>query len=320
MFKAAAMVFFYCETPLHAGSGTNISHVDLPLQRERHTNYPIIQASGVKGACRDWAEGLYQADKDKRQEIIRVFGPATEQSSDHSGSLAFTDAQVLLFPVRSFAGGFAWITCPQVLDRFRRRLVMLGETGEVLEAMAALQPEEDQALTADPCQVARKEADQKNGTVILEDIALEQDVSQAGNLSKLASWLKNHALPAEAVYDYIKNRLEKSLVVVPDDYFQDFVNLSTEVVTRIRIGEAGTVETGALWSQELLLADTLLYSLALAKDLPLKDNGRQKAQKSMEFLQNIIREGQILQLGGDETLGRGLVRPRYYAVASGGAS
>ncbi len=320
MFKKAAIVFFYCETPLHAGSGTNISHVDLPLQRERHTNYPIIQASGVKGACRDWSEGLYGSDNGKRQEIIRVFGPATEQTSDHSGSLAFTDAQVLLFPVRSFAGGFAWITCPMVLERFRRRLHMLGEAGEVMEAIAELQPLDDKALTANPCQVALKEDGQQIGKVILEDMALEQDVSQTQAIGRLATWLKDNAMPCETVYGYIKNRLEKSLVVVPDDYFQDFVNLSTEVVTRIRIGETGTVESGALWSQELLLADTLLYSLALAKNLPLKNNGRQEAQKSMEFLQNIIREGKILQMGGDETVGRGLVRLRYYAVSPGGTS
>jgi len=320
MFKEAAMVFFYCETPLHAGSGTNISHVDLPLQRERHTNYPIIQASGVKGACRDWAEGLYKANPAKRQEIIQVFGPSTEQSSDHSGSLAFTDAQVLLFPVRSFVGGFAWITCPLVLERFQRRLDMLEKTNEVMKAIQNLQPLEDCALTAANCQVAMKEDDKANGKVILEDMALQQDVSQVQALGKLTTWLKDNALPCEPVFSYIKDRLEQSLVVVPDDYFQDFVNLSTEVVTRIRIGETGTVETGALWSQELLLADTVLYSLALAKDLPLKSNGRQTAQASMQFLQGIINKGKILQVGGDETVGRGLVRPRYYSVLKGGTS
>ena len=44
---------FYAISPIHAGSGAATSTVDLPIQRERHTNWPHIQASGVKGAMRD---------------------------------------------------------------------------------------------------------------------------------------------------------------------------------------------------------------------------------------------------------------------------
>ena len=44
---------FYAVSPIHAGSGASTAAVDLPIQRERHTNWPHIQASGVKGAMRD---------------------------------------------------------------------------------------------------------------------------------------------------------------------------------------------------------------------------------------------------------------------------
>jgi CRISPR-associated protein Cmr4 len=53
MFDRAAMLFLYTETPLHAGSGTSLGIVDLPIQRERTTGYPMIQASGLKGCLRD---------------------------------------------------------------------------------------------------------------------------------------------------------------------------------------------------------------------------------------------------------------------------
>lgn len=39
---------FYGVTPLFAGSGQAIGAVDLPIQRERHTRWPMVQASGVK--------------------------------------------------------------------------------------------------------------------------------------------------------------------------------------------------------------------------------------------------------------------------------
>ena len=37
-----SMLFLYVETPLHAGSGRGLGTVDLPIQRERATGYPMI--------------------------------------------------------------------------------------------------------------------------------------------------------------------------------------------------------------------------------------------------------------------------------------
>ena len=68
---------FYAVSPIHSGSGASFAAVDLPIQRERHTHWPHVQASGVKGAMRahyrDFAEkkslinflfGYDKADKD----------------------------------------------------------------------------------------------------------------------------------------------------------------------------------------------------------------------------------------------------------------
>ena len=53
MFKQAKPLFLIVETPLHAGSGSDLGIVDLPIQREKHTDYPKIEASGLKGAIRE---------------------------------------------------------------------------------------------------------------------------------------------------------------------------------------------------------------------------------------------------------------------------
>ena len=53
MFKQAKPLFLIVETPLHAGSGTDLGIVDLPIQREKHTDYPKVEASGLKGAIRE---------------------------------------------------------------------------------------------------------------------------------------------------------------------------------------------------------------------------------------------------------------------------
>ena len=50
MNELNSIAIMYGITPCHAGSGSSMGIVDLPIQRERHTNWPVIQSSGVKGA------------------------------------------------------------------------------------------------------------------------------------------------------------------------------------------------------------------------------------------------------------------------------
>ena len=43
----------YAQTAMHPGSGTALGAVDLPVQRERHTQWPTIAGSALKGILRD---------------------------------------------------------------------------------------------------------------------------------------------------------------------------------------------------------------------------------------------------------------------------
>ncbi len=43
MWKEAKPMFIIAETPIHPGSGSELGIVDLPIQRERHTNFPKIE-------------------------------------------------------------------------------------------------------------------------------------------------------------------------------------------------------------------------------------------------------------------------------------
>jgi CRISPR-associated protein Cmr4 len=47
MYKIARPFFMVVETPLHAGSGMGVGIVDMPIQRERHTSFPKLEASGL---------------------------------------------------------------------------------------------------------------------------------------------------------------------------------------------------------------------------------------------------------------------------------
>lgn len=64
MFKEAKPLFLICETPLHAGSGDELGVIDLPIQREKHTNFPKVEASSLKGALRESFESKCDIEKD----------------------------------------------------------------------------------------------------------------------------------------------------------------------------------------------------------------------------------------------------------------
>jgi CRISPR-associated protein Cmr4 len=268
--------------------------VDLPIQRERTTGYPMIQASGLKGCLRDIASG-------DPQKVEIVFGPDTQRTSDHAGALSVGDARILLFPVRSLMGVFAWITSQNVLARFKREALMAGLSVD----WDPIGPTDDgTAFVADGNILIA------NGKVVLEEFAFTARTDSG--VKAIAQWLKDKALPAGGEYAYWRDTLEKRLVILPENAFRDFVQLSTEVIARVRIDDTKkTVEPGALWTEEHLPSETLLYATLFASK-PRAQNppsGLQDARAILNFVKSII-DGKRLQLGGNATVGRGIVKMR----------
>lgn len=97
MFENTSIAIMYAVSPCHAGSGSSLGVVDLPIQRERHTNWPMIQSSGVKGAFR--ANFDYFKNKITQKEQIKDFDNLTDSifGTDKDGgfasSLSVSDAK-----------------------------------------------------------------------------------------------------------------------------------------------------------------------------------------------------------------------------------
>lgn len=312
MFKQAKVLFLYTETPLHTGSGSSLSVVDLPIQRERHTNLPMVQASGLKGSLRDYAEQKYKNDANAKTKITLVFGPERE-GSEHAGAISFTDARLLLFPVRSLKGIFAWVTCPSVLQRFIRDLSVAGTASKA--SLNIPDVGENEALVTNSSEIA---VDKK---VVLEEFSFdvkdsEEDKKKAAEIAK---WISENAIPKgispdKDEYKFWRDKITKNLVILPDNAFRDFTEFSTEVIARIKLNPSKTTgkdpetgEKGNLFYEEHLPSDTLLYSLALASDpLGNKPTDFQTAEHVLKFLTDLQIDR--FQLGGDETVGRGIVK------------
>jgi len=295
MYEKAALLTFYAETPIHMGSGQSVSYVDLPIQRERHTSFPVLWASGIKGVIRNLALRKWN-DKDK---VNTIFGPDPEDASDYASCISITDAKILLYPVRSAKGVFAWITCPFVLKRFKEDLKAV-KIKKDFEYNIPDVLDEKVFIANDNLKI------QEKNIVALEEFVFKAEVNEKAK--KLAEKLKEF-IPQND----LTNALENHFAIVSDDVFKDFVNYAVEIRTRIRIDQAkGTVKETALFSEELIPSESVFYSLLFIKD-SFKPNSNMNAENVFSEIMSLLSENSLLQLGGDETIGRGYVRVNIYA-------
>ena len=288
------LLFIHALTGLHPGSGTALGVVDLPVQRERHTDWPLIPGSSLKGVMRT------ECARDDRtdQDVLAVFGPETGAASDHAGAVAFSDARILAFPVRSLTGVFAWVTCSAVLDRLSRDFGLAGRSN--FPDVPSVQ--KDRAVCAENSPLVAHD-----GRLLLEEFEFLRD----GGAGKIADWIADQVVEDEAT----KRRIRSHMAVLHDDDFTHFVRNATEVAARVGLDyERKTVRTGALFYEEYLPAETLFYSLVMASDSRRKEHTK-SAPEMLAWLRG--KAPRTLQIGGGETVGKGFCAIRFADLSEG---
>lgn len=299
MYDDSAMIMtLNTLTSTHPGSGTELSFVDMPIQREGHTGYPKIEASTLKGCVR---YSISQNHKNEMDKINRLFG--MPDKGDFASAVSITDARILFFPVKSVIGVFGWITCPMAVERFFQdyRLATGKCFMEKLPAGEWLVPKE--------CKLVQ-DIDKKP-SIMLEGYSYKVEKNEDFEcfLKKISRLLSEDSLT--------KKRIENHAVLVSNDDFASFVKHSTEVSTRIKINpETGTVDGKALFSEEFLPPECVFYSLVFftQSHFPQEDTSGMgsvdKSQVKSEFLE--LFSELIIQIGADSTLGKGLVQVKFW--------
>ena len=121
-------------------------------------------------------------------------------------------------------------------------------------------------------------------------------------------WVARHAVNDPATQERIKNHL----AVLGDDDFTHFVRHATEVVARVGLDyERKTVKPGALFYQEFLPAETLFYSMVFASASRREGDVKTPAHV-LAYLEQNLNRVRVLQIGGDETTGKGLCLIRLF--------
>lgn len=315
-------------TSLHAGSGNDLGVVDLPIQREKHTTFPKIESSSLKGSLREALENIPIQDKASiSQNLINsllsdndgnldvrdlgklnyitalqyIFGYDDDGldkdvkshfnvNTEFAGAINFTDARILFFPIKSARNVFAYATCPYVLERFSKDAKIAGKQVNITN----FDVRDGNAIVHKDSKLL------VNGAVILEEYTFTATIDDT---------IKNQLVTLK-----ISKEIIDRLIVLSDNDFKDFVNLSTEVITRTKINNStGTVQPGALFNEEYLPAETVLYFITIANKIFKKDDKlkifKTQNQKENELVMNFFEKAlpEFVQIGGNATLGKGIV-------------
>ena len=284
-------------SPTHAGIGRGVGYIDLPIDRDGVTGWPILRGSGFKGV---WADH-HRATADARRNdptLRAAFGIAGDDNNSNAGALIPTDAKLVCLPVRSFRGTFAWAASPLCLQMLRRTLILAGLT-KVPTAPASL--DEGKAHHTTTSVLA------EGNSIYLED--LDFAAQKCDTATAWATLIAENVFADDPAW---QDQFKKRFVVLPDSAFDFLCETGTEVHTRVRIDdEMKTVAKGALWTEESLPAETILMGLIQCDRVFQKDgsNGTIKPEELIaKFATNHPAKPLILQIGGKATVGRGQVR------------
>jgi CRISPR-associated protein Cmr4 len=308
MFEQRAILFLYAVSPVHMGAGQAIGVIDNPIQRERHTGHPCFAGSGIKGAVRHGFEAI----GGNIGLIDALFGPESGSHNLHAGAVSFGDAQVVVFPVRSLKGGYVYATCPQALARARRLMEAVG----LSVTWPGLPPvNEGECLVANPALFSQRNINGQSTDVLhLEAFEYTAKEKDGQGVKTIASDLAKKAIPDGDGYEFFAEKLKTDLVVLSDTDFAYFAQHATLVEPHVRIDdETGTAADGGLFYTENLPPESLLIAPILASEIR---NGSRRGEAGFMDAANVMSKitpvinGQLLQIGGDATTGRGLVVAR----------
>lgn len=274
-------------SPLHAGTGQASEIVDLPIARLKATGIPYLPGSSVKGVLR-----YERKQSDDGRKVAAVFGPESTDSERNAGALSVGDARLLALPVRSFRGTFAWATSPLLLSLAHRDLRGAGAPnapaplGERVALVASLDGP-TRSLNV------HVNAPGQAPFVYLEDLDLP--ARQSDDAARWAQFLGEKLFGDGTV-------MARRLAIVDDETMDFLCQTATQLDARVRLDpETRVADSGALWLEESLPAETILVGLMAG------DRSRRAGvdMADEEVLLFALPERCELQFGGKATVGRG---------------
>jgi len=269
------ILYLFTRTPLHVGAGSSVGAIDQPIVRERHTGFPIIPGSSIKGVLRDHLASAALTPLDQ-VTIDRYFGQGSDGENFEAGRISFGEAKLVAFPVRAAKGAFALATCNLALQRLAR------EARTSLTVPSA--PIDGECLAGS--KVTLTDPTGKKG-VVLE----EYRFTAIGEFP--VEWEKHlSATLSDAVLQGAGGRF----VLLSDGDFAHFAINACPVQQHVSIVDAtGTAKKGGLFTEEVVPSESLFFvPLTLLRT----------AEEKNPVFEALATE-QLIQFGGNGTVGLG---------------
>jgi CRISPR-associated protein Cmr4 len=327
-------VYLYLLSPLHTGGTTQEGNL-VGIARESHTQLPYLPSSSIRGRLRASIEDIElrtllfgpelkditgNNNQDENNDNTNTSETSQQETLNNSTSTAsqleqgdiwIGDGSLLWIPVPSLSHGVVWVSCPMLLKRWARLQTDLP-------AIPAI-PSDKPYIT----NIFKEESQKKQ--IFLKDARITAD--------KLSLWSKfnseNKFIPSN---DIERNDIEQVLLL-PDRHFATITQMSLWRQVKIKLDEHKSVDGGFRY-EEAIPPDTLMYfpwgvtsqvnnkelktdkakklfekrkELAKKYDVAFQADNQAEVAKKL-FIKHLEQEVKILQIGGQESLGRGFVR------------
>lgn len=269
-------VYLYLISPLHTGSTTQEGNL-LGIARESHTNLPYIPSSTIRGRLRSNVDELIKR--------VKLFGPElkdtqnTEFVEKYEKATGKKITQLEQGDIWVGDASLLWFPVPSLshgviwisCPMLLQRWIRFNETADNFP------PEYSTSLN--------------KSTVYLKDAILKSDT-----LKEWEEW-KNF-IPQSPETKNIK-----PVIVLPNQHCATLIQMSLWRQVKVNLDEHKSVKDGSFRYEEAISPDTLMY---FSWGITSQANGT-ATQSSNDFKQ-LLNAHNILQIGGQESLGRGFVQ------------
>jgi CRISPR-associated protein Cmr4 len=302
------LLYLYAESPVHAGAADSLGALDLPIQREATTAYPVVWGQSLKGALRQAARDAGPAAGWDPRTLVTVFGSDLPQPGEESaaGALSVGDAQLVAMPVPTLQKTYAWAASSVTLGRLARKYRTLGlpsADGGVPRVPSV--PSEGGAAAGE----VWVGGDQVVGPCV---VGVRSPVD--ADLQAWAARVADHLFGDDELFGFFAAKLRSDLLLVGDDVMPVLVRECTESAARVQLYPDGdqrkTVQNGPFYSEYLPAETVLAASLTLRPPTGADGVARLRALLGGD-------RPALVRLGGDETLGKGLVWTRLVGGGAG---
>ena len=312
-------IYLYLFSPLHTGGTTQEGNL-VGIACEVHTQLPYIPSSTIRGRLRaniedeDLKVQLFGSElktdnsNQQNQEVSQnveaeTDNPDSGQVSANQlvqGDIWIGDASLLWFPVASLSHGVVWISCPKLLQRWVR-----------------FQKKDDsQKITIPAPYSTNLVSNDKTKPIYLKDAIIKKDLKEWHNWKEFVPQVGE----AEEI---------ESVLLLPNNHCATLISMSLWRQVKIKLDDNKSVDGGFRY-EEAIPPDTLVYfpwgvtakakfskkdeDLTKLQELAGKHEIPKESQTSAATIIKALFEKQvmsanerILQIGGQESLGRGLV-------------